>query len=106
MPITAGLLDGVNPTIQSANSTQLLGQQNNRRFLMIQNNSAAPIAISFRGITITSLTPSATNPVFVLSNTPGINVWMSTSEVVPSGRITCYHTQGGPISSVSVFTMV
>ena len=106
MPITAGLLDGVNPTIQTATSTLVLAAQKDRRFLMIQNNSGAPIAISFRGINITSLTPSASNPVFVLSNTPGINVWMSGSEVVPSGAITVYQTSGGPISSISCFQMV
>lgn len=106
MPITAGVWDFLCPSVAPNTSVQLVPAQNDRRFIMVQNNSNAPIALNFKGNVITSLTPSATNPVFILDHVLGNNIWMASYEVVPRGAIICYHSQAGTLNNILVVNCV
>lgn len=90
------------PTIATATSTQILAAKPFRTFLMIQNNSAANIALSFAGETLTGIVPSATNKCFVLPSTAGSNVIRFDSSFVPAGAITAYQASGGSINTLVV----
>jgi hypothetical protein len=69
---------------------------------MIQNNSAANIAISLTGATLTGITPTSTNLCIVLSSTAGANIFRSDPMFVPQGAVTAYQTSGGTINTVTV----
>lgn len=90
------------PTIATASSTQILAANGFRNFLLIQNNSAADVAIGLNGETLTGITPTSTNKCFVLKSTAGLNVIRFDTAFVPSGAITCYQTSGGNINTVVV----
>jgi len=90
------------PTIATATSTQVLAADGFRKFLLIQNNSAADIAISFEGATLTGIAPTSTNKCFVLKSTAGLNTIRFDTAFVPGGAITAYQTSGSPINTLVV----
>lgn len=98
----AGNLTTTTPTINTASSTTILAAKPFRNFLMIQNNSAANIAISFSGATLTGIAPTSTNLCYVLPSTAGSNVVRFEGNFVPAGAITAYQTSGSPINTLVV----
>lgn len=98
----AGNLTTTTPTIQTATSTQILAAKTFRNFLLIQNNSAANIAISFSGATLTGIAPTSTNFCYVLPSTAGSNVVKFDGTCVPAGAVTAYQTSGGAINTLVV----
>jgi hypothetical protein len=98
----AGNLTTSTPTIATATSTQVLPANGFRKFLLIQNNSAANIAISFSGATLTGIAPTSTNKCYVLPSTAGSNVVRFDNNFVPAGAITAYQASGGSINTLVV----
>lgn len=90
------------PTIATASSTQILAANGFRNFLLIQNTSAADVAIGLNGETLTGITATATNKCFVLKSTAGLNSLRFDGNFVPAGAITCYQTSGSNINTVVV----
>ena len=99
----AGVIVGIpveaNPVLANTTSVQVLAANRKRDFLEIQNNSAANIAISFTGATLTGIVPSNTNPCTVLA---AGQTWRDNGRYVPGGAISIYQASGGSISTVSV----
>lgn len=102
MTCYAGTATTTTPTIATATSTTVLAANPVRKFLLIQNNSAANIAISFTGATLTGIAPTSTNICYVLPSTAGANVVRFDNLFVPSGVVTVYQTSGAPINTVTV----
>lgn len=102
MTCYAGTATTTTPTINTATSTTVLAANPVRKFLLIQNNSAANIAISFTGATLTGIAPTSTNICYVLPSTADANVVQFDNLFVPSGAITVYQTSGGTINTVTV----
>jgi hypothetical protein len=90
------------PTINTASSTTILAANGFRKCLIIQNNSAADIAIGLEGQALTGITPTSTNKCFVLKSTAGLNILRFTEGFVPAGAITAYQTSGGAINTLVV----
>lgn len=90
------------PTIATATSTTLIAANSVRKFLMIQNNSAANVAIGFEGQTLTGIAPTATNKCYVLPSTAGSNIIRFDNQFVPGTAITVYQTSGSSINTVVV----
>mgnify|MGYP007071590610 CR=1 FL=1 len=102
MANNAGKATTTTPTIATATSTQLLAANGYRKLLVIQNNSAADVAIGLDGETLTGIAPTSTNKCYVLKSTAGLNILRFDNNFVPSGAITCYQTSGSPINTVTV----
>lgn len=102
MPNVSGNATTTTPTIATATSTELLAANGFRKFLLLQNNSAADIAIGLDGETLTGIAPTATNKCFVLKSTAGLNIIRFDGNFVPSGAITAYQTSGGNINTLVV----
>jgi hypothetical protein len=90
------------PTIATATSTTIAVADGFRKFLLIQNNSAADIAIGLEGQTLTGIAPTSTNKCFVLKSTAGLNILRFEAGFVPAGAITAYQTSGSPINTLVV----
>ncbi len=90
------------PTVNTATSTTILAANGFRKCLIIQNNSAANIAIGLNGEILTGITPTATNKCYVLPSSAGSNVIRFTEGFVPSGAITAYQTSGSSINTLVV----
>lgn len=90
------------PTIETATSKTILAANGFRKFLLIQNNSAANVAINLEGATLTGITPTSTNKCFVLPSSAGSNVIRFDGNFVPGGAITAYQTSGGTINTITV----
>jgi hypothetical protein len=90
------------PTIATASSTQILAANGFRNFLLIQNTSAADVAIGLNGETLTGIAATASNKCFVLKSTAGLNILRFDGNFVPAGAITCYQTSGSNINTVVV----
>lgn len=90
------------PTIATATSTTVLAANPFRKFLLIQNTSAADIAIGFEGQELTGIAATSTNKCFVLKSTAGLNVIRFDHTFVPGGAITAYQTSGGSINTLVV----
>lgn len=90
------------PTIETATSKTILTANPDRKLLVIQNNSAANIAIGLEGQTLTGIAPTSTNKCYVLPSTAGANVLRFEAAFVPGGAITAYQTSGGTINTVTV----
>lgn len=87
------------PTFTTATSFSLLAANTARRYLLIQNNSAANIMISLNNGTLTGIVPTSTNLGIVLApNT----AYESPPNAVPTAAITGYQTSGGSINTVTV----
>ena len=98
-PIYRASVTATQPSINTATSTTLVASNTSRRYLEIQNNSAANIMISLTGATLTGIVPSGTNLGLVL--TAG-EKWRNPSHFCPTSAITVYQTSGGTITTVSV----
>jgi hypothetical protein len=98
----AGNLVTTTPSIATATSVTVAAAKPFRNFLMIQNNSAANIALSFSGATLTGIAPTSTNLCYVLPNTAGSNVVRFDGNCIPAGAITAYQTSGGTINTLVV----
>ena len=98
----SGNVTTTTPTIATATSTTVLAAKQFRNFLMIQNNSAANIALSFSGATLTGITPTATNLCFVLGSAAGSNIVRFDAGFIPAGASTAYQTSGGSINTLVV----
>lgn len=90
------------PTINSGASTTVLAAKEYRNFLMIQNNSAANIALNFEGAALTGIVPTSTNKCYVLPSTAGSNIVRFDAGFIPQGAITAYQTSGGAINTLVV----
>lgn len=90
------------PTIANATSVTILAANQFRNFLMIQNNSAATIAVNFEGATLTGIAPSATNKCYLIPSTAGSNVVRFDSNFIPGGAITAFQSSGTAINTISV----
>jgi hypothetical protein len=102
MTIYSGTLVTTTPTINTASSTTILAANPNRKLLIIQNNSAANVAIGLNGETLTGIVPSATNKCYVLPSTAGANTLVLKDMSLPSGAITAYQTSGSALNTVVV----
>jgi hypothetical protein len=102
MTIYSGTLVTTTPTINTASSTTILAANPTRKLLIIQNNSAANVAIGLNGETLTGIVPSATNKCYVLPSTAGANTLVLKDMSLPSGAITAYQTSGSALNTVVV----
>jgi hypothetical protein len=98
----SGNVTTTTPTIATATSTQVLAANGARNFLMIQNNSAANIAVSFSGATLTGIAPTSTNQCVVLPSAAGSNIVRFDNNFVPAGPVTVYQASGASINTVTV----
>lgn len=104
--VSAWYVDGVrrgtfvhsNPSVANATSVTLLAANTARRYVLIQNNSAANICISLNNATLTGIVPSSTNPCIVLA--AGAS-YISPPNAAPTAAITVYQTSGGAITSIT-----
>lgn len=90
------------PTIANTTSVTIAAANVNRKFLLIQNNSAANVAINTNGFTLTGIAPTSTNFCIVLSSTAGANILRFEDGFVPQGVITAYQSSGASINTVTV----
>ena len=102
MTCFAGNTTTATPTISSGASTTVLAANPIRKFLLIQNASAANIAINFEGAALTGIAPTATNKCYVLSSTAGNNFIRFDAGFVPAGAITAYQASGSAINTLVV----
>ena len=102
MTAYGGLATTTTPTIQTATSTQVLAANPFRKFLLIQNASAAHIGVGLNGQTLTGIAPSATNVCLNLTNNDNGNRLMFVDGFVPTGPITIYQNSGAPINTVVI----
>jgi hypothetical protein len=89
------------PSIATATSVTVLSANASRKFLLIQNNSAANIMVSLSGATLTGIVPTSTNIGFVLIPTASYSHEFGTDSC-PQGAVTVYQTSGGTIRTVVV----
>lgn len=90
------------PTMATATSVTVATAKPFRKCLILQNNSAADVAIGLQGQTLTGIAPSATNLCYVLKSTAGLNILRFTEGFVPAGAITAYQASGSPINTLVV----
>jgi len=102
MTAYAGNTTTTTPTIATATSVTVATAKPFRKCLIIQNNSAADIAIGLEGQTLTGIAPTSTNKCYVLKSTAGLNILRFTEGFVPAGAITAYQTSGSPINTLVV----
>lgn len=102
MTCYAGTATITTPTILTATSTQVLAANPTRKFLLIQNNSAAHIGVGLNGETLTGIAPTSTNKCVNLPNGDAAKTLIFTDMFVPVGPITVYQTSGGTINTVVV----
>jgi hypothetical protein len=102
MTAYSGKATTTTPTIATATSTQILAANPFRKFLMIQNASAAHVGIGLDGQTLTGIAPTSTNICLNLTNNDNGNRLIFTNGFVPNGAITAYQTSGGTINTVVV----
>ena len=102
MTCYAGKAVTTTPTIQAATSTTILAANPFRKFLLIQNASAAHVGIGLDGQTLTGIAPTSTNICVNLTNNDNGNRLIFNNGFVPSGAITAYQTSGAPINTVVV----
>lgn len=101
MPNLSGKTTTTTPTVQTATSTTLVAA-NGARNLLIQNNSAANIAIGLEGQALTGIVPTSSNKCVVLGSASGSNVLRFEGGFVPSSAITVYQASGAPINTLVV----
>lgn len=98
----AGKATVTTPTIATATSTQVLAANPFRKYLLIQNNSAAHIGIGLNGETLTGIAPTSTNKCINVPNSDTAKTIVFAGQFVPSGAITAYQTSGGTINTLVV----
>lgn len=99
MTLYGGNVTETTPTIANTTSTTILAANTQRRYLRIENRSAANIMVSLSGNTLTGIAPTATNKGIVLVAN---DKYESDPLFVPIGAITCYQSSGGSINTVVV----
>lgn len=102
MTCYAGNPTTTTPSIATATSVTALAANGARKFLLIQNNSAANIAVGLEGQTLTGIAPTSTNKCVVLSSSAGANVLRFDNNFVPGSAITVYQTSGSTINTVTI----
>lgn len=102
MTAFGGLAITTTPTIQTATSTQVLAANPFRKFLLIQNASAAHVGVGLNGQTLTGIAPTSTNICLNLTNNDNGNRLVFVDGFVPTGPITVYQASGAPINTVVV----
>lgn len=102
MTAYAGNTTTFTPTMATATSVTVATANPFRKCLVIQNTSAANIAIGLEGQVLTGITATSTNKCFVLSSTAGSNVLRFTEGFIPAGAITAYQASGSPINTLVV----
>lgn len=96
----SGALTSTVPSVSTATSTTIVSA-GTYHYIEIQNNTAANIAISLSGATLTGITAGSGNACIVL--TPG-QEWHSPPNFVTTGAITAYQTSGSTTNSITVVT--
>ena len=91
-----------NPSVANATSVTILDANTDRRYVLIQNNSTANIAISLAGLVLTGIVPTTAKPCIVLP--PGAS-YENPSHFRPTSAITAYQTSGGAIETISVVSL-
>lgn len=102
MTAFGGIATTTTPTIPTATSTQVLAANPFRKFLLIQNASAAHIGVGFNGQTLTGIAPTSTNVCLNLTNNDNGNRLVFANGFIPTGPITVYQSSGAPINTVVV----
>ncbi len=92
-------LTHTNPSVANASSVTLVASAAQRKYLRIQNNSAANILINLNNAALTGIVPSNTNPGFVLAAGA---VFETPPNFCPTAAVTVYQTSGGAITTISV----
>lgn len=98
-PISEGIPVESTTSIPTATSTVILAANSNRKYLLIQNNSAANIMVSLSGNTLTGIAPTSTNKGIVIVSGWSYEV---PAEYLTISAITAYQTSGGTINTVTV----
>lgn len=89
------------PTIANTTSVTVLSANASRKFLLIQNRSAANIMVSLSGATLTGIAPTSTNIGFVLESGGSYSHEFGTDSC-PQGAVTVYQSSGGSINTIVV----
>lgn len=87
------------PSVTNTTSFTILAANLYRRYLFIQNNSAANIMISLSGNALTGIVPTSTNKGIVLA--AGLS-YESSILFIPTSLITAYQSSGGTINTIVV----
>lgn len=98
-PVRRGTMTHTQPTITTATSFTLLAAAAQRKYLLIQNNSAANVLINLNNGTLTAIAPTSTNLGIVLA--PGAS-YESPPNYCTVTAVTIYQTSGGNLNTVSV----
>jgi hypothetical protein len=102
MTAYAGKATTTTPNIATATSVQILAANPFRKFLIIQNASAAHIGIGLDGQTLTGIAPTSSNLCLNLTNNDNGNRLIFANGFVPNGAITAYQTSGATINTLVV----
>lgn len=102
MANVSGKTTTTTPTVATATSTTILAANGFRKLLILQNNSAANIAIGLEGQTLTGIIPTLTNKCIVLGSAIGSNMLRFEDGFVPGNGITAYQMSGLPINTLVV----
>jgi len=98
-PIRRGTFTHTQPTIANTTSVTLVASNAERRYLLIQNNSAANILVSLNNDTLTGIAPTSTNLGIVIAAGAA---YESPPNACPTAAVTVYQSSGGSINTVSV----
>lgn len=102
MTAYGGIATTYTPTIATATNTQVLAANPFRKFLLIQNASAAHVGVGLNGQTLTGIAPTSTNICLNLTNNDNGNRLIFANGFVPTGPITIYQTSGASINTVVI----
>jgi hypothetical protein len=86
------------PTVTDSTSFTLVAANASRKYLLIQNDSAANVLVSLSGATLTGIVPTSTNKGIVL--VPGSS-YENPAHYCSTAAITVYQTSGGPINTIT-----
>ena len=97
-----GTPNPTNPTVASGASVTLLAANANRKYLSVFNNHpTANLAVSWSGATLTSSTPSASNPCDIIPPGGGGRSFPD-GGYLPTSAITGYQSSGASTNLISV----
>lgn len=97
--VRRGTFTHTQPTIATATSSTLVASNTARRYLVVQNNSAANIMINLNNGTLTGIAPTSTNLGIVLA--AGAS-YETPPNACPTAAVTCFQTSGGNLNTISV----
>jgi hypothetical protein len=95
----SGTPTSTTPTMLTATSVTIAAANASRKYLLVQNNSAANIMVSLSAAVLTGIAPTSTNIGIVL--VPGQS-YETPSSYITLAAITAYQTSGGTINTVTV----